>query len=346
MDAREIVSLSQWYQREVQPVVKYYKTLSSVLQHNASQPDKQPVREPLNELTEKLDHLPITDLTIGQTRLLADLDVFHLLGLAGSRHLKNTLSTSDFDPASAAADVQTDLHKITGAGSKLQQAETALTEIQIEFSSVTSENNRAFAIVLFKDDASISNISELKKWSAEWYDIGRGLAICADETPQDVKVVGAQSGSLILYLSIGVLVTALLARMTKHLAFIAKELISVDLAREQLQQQKLLTETIRNDLAKQREALENEGKQKVFDEVKSILGDRLKPENEGVLQKAVEKYSKFYSAGGEVELISNFAVEEREDDTDSYEIAQINKEVSELRELREEIRLLESRKSE
>ncbi len=285
----------------------------------------------------------MAELTINQTRLLEQLDALHLLGASGARHVKSVLTSSDFDPASAASDSQADEQALREVENKLRQAASALKEIDLDFQSVTSQVGKGFALVVFKDQASISNIADFKKWANDWYEIGRGLAVCSGDRPEDIRVEGAQNGSIILYLSMGVLATSLLARMTKHLASIAKEIIQVQLARDSLDRQRLLTQTIRDDLDKQREKIEKEGVSNVFEEAKKLLGDQLKPEQEAVLKKAVTKFSAFYTAGGEVELISNFSdTDAQASDSASVpiEISDLNSEIAELRELREEIRLL------
>lgn len=39
--------------------------------------------------------------------------------------------------------------------------------------------------VQFKDEASISDVAKWKKWSNEWHEIVRGVALCIDESPED-----------------------------------------------------------------------------------------------------------------------------------------------------------------
>ncbi|WP_219584327.1 hypothetical protein, partial [Vibrio parahaemolyticus] len=55
--------------------------------------------------------------------------------------------------------------------------------------------------VHFQNDVAFENVCDFKKWGTVWWEIGRGIAIAHDSSPEAVKVVGAQKGSIIIELA-------------------------------------------------------------------------------------------------------------------------------------------------
>src|SRR5690606_37578263 len=91
----------------------------------------------------------------------------------------------------------------------------------------------------FKNDASIRNVKDWKTSAEDWYQIVRGLALVCGEAPEDTKVVGASTGSVILILSATYTFSKLLATISKHITGIAKDVIGVRVALEDLRGKKL-----------------------------------------------------------------------------------------------------------
>ena len=56
--------------------------------------------------------------------------------------------------------------------------------------------------VSFTNAASISNIVDLKRWSREWHDIARGIAMAHGASPESIRVVGAGKGSIVVDLAV------------------------------------------------------------------------------------------------------------------------------------------------
>lgn len=51
--------------------------------------------------------------------------------------------------------------------------------------------------IRFKDNAAISNVSDLKFWAEKWYKISRGFSGVVNGSPEDFKVSGAANGSIV-----------------------------------------------------------------------------------------------------------------------------------------------------
>ena len=52
--------------------------------------------------------------------------------------------------------------------------------------------------VEFREGALIDNVKSWKYWSKEWYDISRGITMALDRAPEDIRVVSAGRGSILM----------------------------------------------------------------------------------------------------------------------------------------------------
>lgn len=59
----------------------------------------------------------------------------------------------------------------------------------------------------------MSNLSDFKSWGSTWYDIGRGVAMGHGTPPEDIKVVGATRGSIIIELGVAYAIAATTSRI-------------------------------------------------------------------------------------------------------------------------------------
>ncbi|HHQ4520956.1 TPA: hypothetical protein ACSP2U_003031 [Aeromonas veronii] len=79
-----------------------------------------------------------------------------------------------------------------------QQTSTMYSEIfeytPEQYSKFDGEN---VIKIRFKDNAAISNVSDLKFWAEKWYKISRGFSGVVNGSPEDFKVSGAANGSIV-----------------------------------------------------------------------------------------------------------------------------------------------------
>lgn len=79
-----------------------------------------------------------------------------------------------------------------------QQTSTMYSEIfeytPEQYSNFDGEN---VIKIRFKDNAAISNVSDLKFWAEKWYKISRGFSGVVNGSPEDFKVSGAANGSIV-----------------------------------------------------------------------------------------------------------------------------------------------------
>src|SRR5690606_23216206 len=89
--------------------------------------------------------------------------------------------------------------------SKVGKLETAITEnFEIDEEEDEIPDDSVLMRVYFQNDVSIDNLTDFKKLSAMWYDIGRGIAMAQNMSPEDFNIIGAKKGSIIIEMAVAV----------------------------------------------------------------------------------------------------------------------------------------------
>jgi len=317
MDVSQIINLAEWYRSNVPPVTKIYSQLQQKLQHNAQQAQKQPLRDDLENLLTALGEISFERLTNEELDLLHKHEVLQFLGYHGQKFVNSTVSTSEFDPVSAAADMNKALGNLNNALNRLNSVQTALSELQLDLHEIDEQySDFPLVRVRFKENASLNDVVSLKKWIADWYDITRGAALSVGETPEAVRVVGANNGSVIITLASVATVTTVLAIIAKNAGRIVGEGLSIANDIEDLRHKKRLNKVIEDELKKQQAEIKENGVADTIAELKSSLPNLVSKSIDNELKKSVEKYFKFYESGGDVDFIPP-RVEATESDDDS-----------------------------
>lgn len=281
-----------------------YNALKKKLDHNKSQPQKEPLREELDGLIEDLEAMHFDLLTNEELDLLGSLGVLQYLGHQGALFVSETVRTGDFDPASAASDISIAAQVLNSTQSKFDQTRTQLRELGLERDNGEGELiDLPLIRVRFKDGAAVDDVALLKKWIVNWFDISRGAALAAGETPQSVKVVGASNGSVIITLGTIASVTMILAVIAKNAGRIAREYLSIANDIEDLRQKKHLTKVIEDELKQQQTRLHETGVEDTLSEIRETVPQMIEQEVDNALRKSIEKYFSFYKQGGDVDFI-------------------------------------------
>ena len=305
MDVRELLGLINWYKEFATPVIADYRELISVLDNNASNGAKQPVREPLLKVKTALLAMPVYKLSDEQKRLLWENEVSELVGREGWTHINKIVTDGSYDPASAAKDARSALSRIEAVRERFSQLTTAVGDLKIMLPSLPAEDGRATLRIHFEDASGINNTPDLKKWASDWNDIVSGIAQCVDEAPEETHVVGADTGTVIVILTATKVFTKLFAMIAKDVIGVAKQGLELANAWEDLKQKRLETTAMAAAFEAQRKALKDGGVTKVLENVKQLqLPSPLTPEKEGKLKLAIQKYTKFQEGGGSVDLLS------------------------------------------
>jgi len=165
--------------------------------------------------------------------------------------------------------------------------------------------------------------------------------MCVGESPNDTQVIGATNGSIILVLAGTATFVGLLALITKHLANVAKEGLVISNAIEDLRHKRILNRLVEDNLREQANQIKENGVKLIVDEAKKSLPEKINGEKEAALTKAVQKYLRFNELGGDVDFVSPAETEDPDDLVlDGAEIAHIRETIAQVRQIREDIKLL------
>ena len=340
MDIRELEKLAVWYGEHFDRFGPLYQALISPIQHNANQPQKVPVEEPLNDIIKYLRRMDFEVLSIEQLKLLDTLGVSAYMGHDGAELVDSAVRTANYDPNTASTQLSEAYGKLGNVRSYLDSFLQSLKQLDLR----DQEDDSDFITirVSFQNDASITNVSQWKKSSADWYDIIRGIAMINDESPESTKVISATKGSIILTLAATAGVTALLAKIAKDITTTAKEVLEVEHSREDLKQKKMLTKVMADEFDRVAEEKKENTVQKIIGEFKHVkadgAGDKL-----AALTKSVEKLLAFSEKGGTVDFVMPENDDEDEDETQAAapsDLAVAKRAIRDYQEVREQVKLL------
>lgn len=344
MEVAEVFDLARWFREQGPKASKLYQGLQAVLHHNATQNQKQPVREPLNELVSGLKALPMSELSLQQIAHLDTLGVARFLGVRGAEFVEQSVTQSSYDPATSASEIKVATDSVNSTVNIFKTLSSSLhtAAFQPDDEAEELDENTAVARIQFQQDASISNIAEMKKWGGDWNDIARGIGHLVGETPHDMKVVGASKGSIIVCVTGSMALISAFAFMSKKVSGIVLDVLRVKNAIEDLRHKRISNKTIEksmnDDLKKREEALVEE----IVTGLKERAGEGYAEEHDAHLDTAVKKYVAFCKKGGEVDYLQPAKPEIDEDDVAGDPDDAQNLLVTELRELISEIRVIKS----
>jgi hypothetical protein len=304
MNISELYLLSEWYQSYFKKLSEFYSALQSVIASNAQQPNQQPINDYLKNLQSFLASMDTGQLNLQQIKILQELGVFKLIGHEGVSFIEQTVRTNSYDPATSSSKLSTAIQSISSANEKLSSYFAAVKGLALEPRTVDEHEDRIIVRVGFKKEASINNVTDWKDSSKDWYDIIRGLALAAGESPEDTKIVGATNGSIILVLAATAVVTGLLARIFTHATKVSLDVINVQSAVEDLRQKRILTQTMENELNKQEKNIRENGTKTIQAEVRKQLPKGTDGEVMNALDSSIAKLLAFGEKGGDVDFVA------------------------------------------
>lgn len=344
MEVSELVELADWFDDQVPPVRTAYENLLTVMQHNASQADKRPLETELERLVGALEEMSFDELSLQQLQVLERLDVRDYLGPDGVQFLDQTVRTANYDPATAVSRVQSVITNINNTTSALNAYRGATEQLQLQPKDLEDVPDRIVIRIGFENDATIDNVTDWRDSSREWYDIIRGISLAANESPEDTKVIGAATGSIILILAATVAVTSMLAVISKNITSVAKDIIGVGVARENLRQQKILTTAMEAEFTKVEAKKRADALKTVMAELKKHIHKSVMADAKVALEASVKKLLEFNEKGGIVDFVAPSESEEGgqgEDETAGRELlADARRIIHEYQAEREALRLL------
>lgn len=347
MNVSELYHLTLWIEEEVEQknIIKMYQGLYNILQQNAQQGrQQQPFETQKDALLLSLKEVDLNSLTNDQIKFLNNLEIEQALGSRGIETIEDILYKNVIDIATSASKIAEIIQKLQNGINKSKQIKTGLLDCVDE--EIYEEKNEVLMRVAFTRNASMTNIAEFKNWGSTWYDIGRGIAMAHDLTPDDVKVVGATKGSIIIELAVIASIATTTSGIILAALKVAEKVYDIRLKAEELRSLKLKNDKVVKDLEKEADNEKKEG----IDEIIYVLIDELKLDGkkEGdkitALEKSVKKLVDFVDKGGEVDFIMPDEENDEVQENDSNEKNDMRVAFQEIRRLEKKLALLEHKK--
>lgn len=343
MQIEELHDLTNWINREVvvTGVSALYNDLLTVLNQNA-QPSqtKLPFEAQKEALFTTLKTVSLSDLSSGQLEILENIGIAHNVGSEGVEAIEDVLYRNALDIATVVNKITTVVAEINTGVQWSSQINTLLLHI-LDVEEVRVAEDGVLMRIHFQKEAHLSNLTEFKDWGKTWYEIGRGITMANGAAPEDIKVVGASKGSIILTL----LATYGIARTTSDIILAALKVAEkVYDIKKKAQEVRALK--IGNDAAEK--ALEKAAADTKESGIKTIIADTIKQigldkKNEGdkvnALESSISKLVDFIEKGGEVDFVVPEETSSGEVDKDDPDVKARN----DLRVIFKEVRVIEKK---
>jgi len=350
MQITELLKLTKWFKDYIiaEQIPTKYQQLFNMMNQNvkvANNQPKKPFETQRDNLFNSLRKISLNNLTLEQIKFLEQLEIKDLLGLNGISIIENVLFENNLDIATATK-------KIGEFSTKIAQANQTITEIEttlLKSFSIDEEEeipkDSVMMRIYFQEESSINNISDFKKLASTWYDIGRGIAMAQDKSPEDFKIIGAQKGSVIVELAvIAGLATSISTILLAGLK-VAERVIVILKKAEELKTLKLNNRKIEQEIIKEAEIEKKNGINTILEAAIAELGLDKGQNGDKItsLEKSITKLVDFTQKGGAVDFVQPDGEENAEEDNVREEILQLKENVQDIRQLENKIKMLESK---
>ena len=186
MQINELLSLSIWFDNNIieNQIPQKYSILHSKMNQNIRRNGQSlvPFEQEKTDLIEAIIDLNFQSLSLEQIKFLNSLKIIELLGKRGVEQIEQVLIQNNLDIATATGKIKEFSNTITKSQNIFKELQTTLLKsFDIE---ETNEINGSQVLmrVYFQNDVAIKNLTDFKKLSATWYDIGRGIAMAQNSS--------------------------------------------------------------------------------------------------------------------------------------------------------------------
>lgn len=343
MNVTELYQLTEWIDENIRAtnVAGQYQAIHNALQKNAQAGQQQQPIEPHKEnLIKIIADISLEQLTVDQLAFLSRLGISEYVGPHAIEGIEDILYKNALDIPTAAAEFNKIFNEINAGLTKSEQIKGGLSDL---IDPEELPEDEALIRVGFAKEASVNNVADWKKWSSIWYDIGRGIALAHNQAPEDVKVVGAKKGSIVIELAVAYAIAKTTGKIILFALQVAEKVITIKKQAAEIRHLELKNEQIATQLEQEAVDLVEEKKQSITILIFEELGinDDADGEKRSALEKAIKKLIDFIERGGDVDCVLPEEIEEEEDGVNAEDIKAIRDEFKEIRLLEEKINQLE-----
>lgn len=182
MQITELLKLTEWFEENIAEngvpakYVALYNKMNQNIRRNTNQ-QLVPFEQEKENLYEAIKEINFQSLSLEQINFLNQIEITELIGKIGVQNIEQILIQNNLDIATATAKIKESSDTIAKAQATINELSTTLSKsFDIEESEEVDEN-KVLMRVYFQNDVAIENLTNFKKLSANWYDIGRGIAM-------------------------------------------------------------------------------------------------------------------------------------------------------------------------
>jgi hypothetical protein len=344
MNVSELFDLTYWVTEEIvsTKIPKKYQILQQIL-HQNSQPNKQkePFDSQKNDLIDTIKNVHLRILTKDQLVFLNQLGIAQTVGEEGVSTIEDILFRNVLDVATSAQKLQ-EMHQALSQGvQKSDQIKSGLEGCVTQEEYETE--NEVLIRVSFAGHAEMSNVTEFKSWGNIWYEIGRGIAMAHNKTPEDVRIVGATKGSIIIEMAVIASIATTTSGIILAALKVAEKVLDIRKKAEEIRNLKLQNKKLATEIEKEADKEKEAGIEKISTTIIQTL--KINKDGEGdkinALDKAVKNLVNFIESGGEVDFIIPEEKESEKDKTETPDYDDLRVTFQEIRQLENKLKLLE-----
>lgn len=314
MNIREIFELEGWYREYVSPIIPYLEDIASILENNSKQINKKELVSRLDRAINFLTNVPTHLLDLQQIEFLEINNVRELLGIEGAIWLEDRVNNSGINSEKAAQGIRSALTSLSSVYGNLNNLTSSFIKLGLKPKEVEDDGG-IIVRLRFDGKSGINNVSDLKKQSSDWYEIIRAISGSVGEAPEQTRIVGASTGSIILVLSATAAAATVLAVISKKLTSVVTDGIALANAMEDLKHKKIINRAIEQAIKDQQKLILSKGIDEAVSAVKALpITSDMNIENETALVSAVKKIANFQDNGGDIDMIAPSHVMENNSD--------------------------------
>ena len=201
--------------------------------------------------------------------------------------------------------------------------------------------------VTFAGEARIANIVDLRKWSEIWFEIARGIAMLNDSSPEEVQVVGAGVGSIVIELAVGYGIAKTVSAILLEALKVVEKVTDITKKAVEIKALKLSNAKIVKELEEEAKKQRDTGIEKIADKLTARKAGSEQGDKIEAFRRAVTKLVNFVERGGDVDCVLPLeepTTEDAEEKPEPREVKQLRRTFKELRQLEFQLKQLEDHK--
>lgn len=344
MNVSELYVLTEWVTAEIidRDIIQKYQDIHAVLSRNSQvNQQKQSFESQKDGLLQALGMIDFDKLTKDQIKYLGMFNIAQYVGSDGIELVEEILYKNVIDIVTSANKIQEIIQKIDEGIQKINQIKSGLSDIVIEEEFEMSEE--VLLRVSFRGEAGILNVKDLKTWRNNWFEIGYGIAMVHNLPPEEIKIVGASKGSVILELVVGYAIAKTLSAIILSDLKVAEKILDMRKKAEEIRALKIKNDKAAIELEKEVNDEKKDGIENITQDIVQSLN--IKADKEGdktaALSKSIEYLVVFLEKGGDVDFVLPKEEKQPSDTKKLPDFSDLRKAFAEIRKIEGKIFLLE-----